>query len=167
MRRKATRALPALSRRRLIRLFRFLKLVEKSALKREQIMKRLQLDIRGFYRDLETLRQLKISIKVGADHRYHLQGTLEEALQHLPFPDPQLTFSEVALLIQGDTPAHNKLRKQWEALVGERGSDKPASDPDDEILPSQSDNGNSPSLGGTINPSRSEPMSVPATAADE
>ena len=111
---------PGLTRGRLIRLFRFLKLVEKSPQKREQIMKRLHLDIRGFYRDLEALRELNIPIDIGKDHRYCLRVTLEEALTRLPFPDPQLTFSDVADLSQGNGPVHEKLRKQWEALTGER-----------------------------------------------
>jgi hypothetical protein len=70
---------------------------------------------------LEALRELKIPVEIGEDHRYALKGTLEEALSRLPFPDPQLTFSDVADLAQGSGPAHEKLRKQWEAMLGERG----------------------------------------------
>lgn len=116
---------PALSRQRLIRLFRFVKLLERTPLKREHLMKRLHLDVRGFYRDLEALRELGIVVAIGDDHRYSLQIPFGEALKHLPFPTPQLTFSEVAELIQsGSGTTYDKLRKEWETLFGERATEQ-------------------------------------------
>jgi DNA-binding transcriptional ArsR family regulator len=115
------RVRPVLSSQRLLRLFRFLRLLEHSPCKREQLIKRLQLDIRGFYRDLETLRELGITIEIDKDHRYKLVSTLEEALKLLPYPDPQLTFGEMAeLLLHNNTTVLEKLRQQWQNLVGEK-----------------------------------------------
>ncbi len=110
---------PTLTRARIIRLYRFLRILSRSAQKREQLMRRLHLDIRGFYRDLVTLRQMNIPVACDDQHRYVLKCSLEDALSHLPFPDPQLSFHDISVLMQGDTPSHVKLRKAFESIVRE------------------------------------------------
>jgi hypothetical protein len=101
---------------RFTRLYRMVRLLAASPQPRESLAKRLHLDIRGFYRDLEVLRTAGIVVRV-AGGRYGLVGKAEEALTRLPFPDPHLTLGDVRALGKGKSPAHAKLREQIGRLV--------------------------------------------------
>src|SRR5262245_18238787 len=85
---------------------------------RQQLLRRLKIDVRGFYRDLEALRGLNIEVHIGDDNRYALLGELDDALARLPFPDPGLNFRDVQQLAKGDTAAHRKLRKRINTFLG-------------------------------------------------
>jgi hypothetical protein len=80
-------------------------------------LRRLKLDVRGFYRDLESLRGLGIEIHIGDDTRYALLSNLEDALARLPFPDPGLNFRDVQQLAKGDTAAHRKLKQRINSFL--------------------------------------------------
>jgi predicted DNA-binding transcriptional regulator YafY len=82
------------------------------------LSKRLKVDTRGFYRDFEKMRAFGVAIEMH-DGRYVLLETVEEALAHLPFPDPALSVQEVILLSKGRTGAHKKLREKLEEFLGE------------------------------------------------
>jgi hypothetical protein len=79
-------------------------------------MRRLRLGIRGFYRDMDILREVGIVV-VRRNGRYALRGDLLEAIDRLPFPDPGLNLREARLLSRGRTPAHRKLRDQIDSIV--------------------------------------------------
>lgn len=91
------------------RLFRLLKLLGQGPQTRPVLTRKLRLPIRGFYRDLEVLREVGIKIKL-YDSRYHLQDDLSDALDRLPFPDPKLTLGDARQLGRGRLAVHRKIR---------------------------------------------------------
>jgi biotin operon repressor len=105
-----------LTAQRAARLYRLLTLLEDGPQTRQQLLRRLRIDIRGFYRDLESLRELGIEILTD-DNRYGLLGKLEDALARLPFPDPGLNFRDVQQLAKGDTAAHRKLKQRINSFL--------------------------------------------------
>jgi hypothetical protein len=101
---------------RAARLYRLLRLLGAGPQKRETLTRRLHLDVRGFYRDLELLRAAGIG--VGLDRRrYTLTEDADEAVARLPFPDPRLTLGEAQQLAKGRSKAHRKLRTQIAEVV--------------------------------------------------
>jgi predicted DNA-binding transcriptional regulator YafY len=116
---------PAVTSARAARLYRLLALVADAARTRPALLKKLKIDLRGFYRDLELLRSLGVTVTSEGD-KYHLAGTLDEALEKLPFPDPGLNLREALLLAQGRTDAHRKLRSRINTFVGGNGTHPPA-----------------------------------------
>jgi hypothetical protein len=99
------------------RLYQLLKLVGAKPRTRDELRRRLRLDIRGFYRDLELLRTAGIEL-VLVKRRYVLQEPVAEVLARLPFPDPRLTLGEAMQLARGRTKAHRKLKEQIAAIEG-------------------------------------------------
>ena len=125
-RKKAEAAAVALTNPRAARLYRLLTLLGDGPLTRPQLLRRLKLDVRGFYRDLEALRGLGIEVAAGDDNRYALTASLDDALARLPFPDPGLNFRDVQQLARGDTTAHKKLRQRFTSFLnGTGGPNKP------------------------------------------
>lgn len=102
---------------RAARLYRLVTLLGEKAKPRETLLKKLKLDLRGFYRDIEFLRELEIDI-TARDGSYILSTTLDEALGRLPFPDPCLSVSDAIHLLNGSSAARKKLRKKLEAITG-------------------------------------------------
>jgi predicted DNA-binding transcriptional regulator YafY len=76
---------------------------------RDEIMTQFGLDVRGFYRDMEKLRESGILITV-REHCYSLTKPYSKIVGKLPIPDPQLTFREAKCLADGKSDAHKKLR---------------------------------------------------------
>jgi predicted DNA-binding transcriptional regulator YafY len=120
----ATKALPApnaeqtaVTVERAARLYRLLHLLAESAPNRATLMRRLKLDVRGFYRDLELLRASGIVVEVQS-RRYRLVSSIDEALSRLPLPDPRLTLGECLVLARGRNPAHRKLREHLDRIMG-------------------------------------------------
>src|SRR6516162_9816958 len=93
---------------RAARLYKLLRLLAAGPQKRDTLTKRLRLDIRGFYRDLELLHRAGIAIRL-AKGGYKLEEDADEAIARLPFPDPRLTLGEVEQLAKGKTRSHRKL----------------------------------------------------------
>lgn len=116
-RKKAEPARPALTAARAGRLYRLLTLLGTGPQTRRLLLARLKLDIRGFYRDLGTLRGLGVEITAGDDARYTLTGNLDDALAYLPFPDPGLNVRDAQTLAHGTTAAHRKLRQRIDAFL--------------------------------------------------
>jgi predicted DNA-binding transcriptional regulator YafY len=85
---------------RFVRLFRMVQLLAGGAQTREVIARRLRLDVRGFYRDLDLLRSSGVGVTLEAG-RYSLTQDADDALAHLPFPDPRLTLGAVRALAKG------------------------------------------------------------------
>jgi predicted DNA-binding transcriptional regulator YafY len=107
---KGTPAAPVTAERA-NRLYRLLHLLGKKAQTRDFLAKQLRLGVRGFYRDLESLRTAAIDITV-KDGCYLLNGKLADAVAKLPFPDPGLTLGEAQQLARGRSAAHRKLKQQ-------------------------------------------------------
>jgi len=99
------------------RLCKLLRLLRNGPQTRLALARRLKLDVRGFYRDLEWLRQFGIPV-VMEDGRYCLDEDADKAIARLPFPDPQLTLGEAAQLAKGRTAAHRKLKALVAAITG-------------------------------------------------
>ena len=117
-RKKVEAASVILTAQRAARLYRLLTLLGDGPLTRLQITRRLKIDVRGFYRDLESLRGLGIAVETGDDNRYSLAGGLDDALARLPFPDPGLNFRDVQQLAKGETAAHRKLKQRINSFLG-------------------------------------------------
>jgi predicted DNA-binding transcriptional regulator YafY len=108
----------SVSLERVVRLYRLLELLGANPQSRETLRKRLRLDVRGFYRDLEFLRECGIHIS-SINHHYSLEDDWRSALVHLPFPDPGLTLGEAQQLARGRSAVHRKLKVQI-AQIGKR-----------------------------------------------
>jgi predicted DNA-binding transcriptional regulator YafY len=107
----------AVTAERAARLVRLLALLDDGPQKRELLLRRLHLGVRGFYRDLDALR--RVGIRVALERgRYVLHLDAAEAIARLPFPDPGLTLGEARELARGRTAAHRKLASQVKAVLG-------------------------------------------------
>jgi DNA-binding CsgD family transcriptional regulator len=103
---------------RAARLYRMLTLLGTGPQTRSQLLRRLKLDVRGFYRDLEALRALGIEVNTTGDEtKYTLTGELDDALAKLPFPDPELNVRDVLQLTTGATAAHRKLKQRVNSFL--------------------------------------------------
>jgi hypothetical protein len=120
MAKKATQATSARSKTvtsdRAARLYRLLTVLSERPQTREGLRRRLRLDVRGFYRDLELLREAGIELTV-VDRHYVLPDDVEALIARLPFPDPRLTLGEAIQLAKGRTRAHRKLNEQVAMIV--------------------------------------------------
>ena len=117
VRRKPAIAATVLTAPRAARLYRLLTVLGDGPQTRRVLLLRMKVDVRGFYRDLELLRDLRIDIALGPDNRYTLPLTLDEALARLPFPDPGLSVRDVLQLCNGSTAAHRKLKQSVAAIL--------------------------------------------------
>jgi predicted DNA-binding transcriptional regulator YafY len=100
---------------RAARLYRLLNLVSERPRTRDDLRRRLSLDVRGFYRDLELLRTAGIDLAL-VNRRYVLQELVAEVVARLPFPDPRLTLGEAIQLAKGRTRAHRRLKEQIQQI---------------------------------------------------
>jgi hypothetical protein len=83
---------------------------------RDWLTSELNLDVRGFYRDLEFLRGVGIGVSLAAGG-YVLDQEVEDAVARLPLPDPHLTFGEARQLVRGRSAAHRRLQEQIKSLL--------------------------------------------------
>lgn len=98
------------------RLYRLVEYLGDGARTRAQILNKLKIDIRTFYRDLELLRESRIEVTL-ENRKYTLVQEAEEALLALPFPDPCLTLGEAQQLSKGRSKTHLKLRDLLKQIV--------------------------------------------------
>ena len=106
---------------RAARLYRLLALLSQGPQTRAYLARRLRLGIRGFYRDLEVLRQagIDVSYERGRHVLKPSRGKRAPALaDSLPFPKMSLTLGEARQLAKGRTWAHRKLRAGIMAMTG-------------------------------------------------
>ena len=116
MKRTARTAAP-LTAERATRLHKLLKLIAGTARPRPLLLTRLNLDLRGFYRDVKYLRSVGVEIGTTGD-KYLLIGELDAARGRVPLPDPGLTLEEASQLARGSSAAHRKLRSLIDAILG-------------------------------------------------
>jgi len=101
---------------RAARLCKLMRLLAAKPQARENLTTKLKLGIRGFYRDLEALREA--DIKVNLDNGgYSLHGKFADVVTRLPFPDPGLNLGEATQLARGRTEAHRKLKKMVDGVM--------------------------------------------------
>jgi hypothetical protein len=98
---------------RLLRLVRFLSDTPRN---RETILAALGIGLRTFYRELELLNRCGVKIR-NKDKLYTLQSTAEQAEGRLPFPDPQLSFSEIAELARCPGEAGQRMASLYASVV--------------------------------------------------
>lgn len=124
-RKKPEPATGTLTAQRAGRLYRLLTFLGDGPQTRPALLRKLKLDVRGFYRDLEALRALGIEVAPGDDHKYALAGGVDAALARLPFPDPGLNVREALQLANGTTAAHRKLKARLDTFLHTAGPNKP------------------------------------------
>ena len=86
---------------------------------RDALARRLRLDVRGFYRDLDLLRSSGVTVTLTSG-RYTLEQDAEVAMALLPFPDPRLTLGAVRTLAKGRGSAHRILAETIARIVPAR-----------------------------------------------
>jgi predicted DNA-binding transcriptional regulator YafY len=98
------------------RLHRLVTLLAAGGRAREQILSQLGIGLRTFYRELDLLRRCGVKIRL-LKKQYVLHGTAEEAEGKLPFPDPQLSFAEMAELARAPGAAAQRLAELLASVV--------------------------------------------------
>ncbi|WP_199756797.1 hypothetical protein [Tautonia sociabilis] len=93
---------------RAARLHRMARLLDEAPRSREELLQALRIGLRTFYRELDLLRRCGVKVRL-VRKQYQLQGSLAEAEERLPFPDPRLSFVEMAELASYDGPAANRM----------------------------------------------------------
>lgn len=119
MAKKATRStVPAIriSGERAGRLYKILKVLDGGPATRAQLLKTLKTGMRTFYRDVDLLRECGIRIDT-VENGYELHDKLSDAVNQLPFPEPNLTFGDVLSLMKGRSKSHQKLRGMFEKIT--------------------------------------------------
>ena len=90
------------------RLHRLVVFLPETPRNRASILSELRIGLRTFYRELELLKRCGVKVRRKAG-LYRLLATATPAEGRLPFPDPQLSFAEMAELARCDCPAGARL----------------------------------------------------------
>ncbi len=98
------------------RLHRLVAVLAQGPRSREALLSLLQIGLRTFYRELELLRRCGVKVRLDAK-AYLLLTTAQEAEGRLPFPDPQLSFAEMAELAAGPGEAAKRLADLLDQVV--------------------------------------------------
>ncbi len=106
-----TEAVAKVSLERVARLYRLLELLGRGPQARTTLLRRLRLGVRGFYRDLEVLREVGILVDL-SQGKYCVRDEAKPIFDRLPFPDPNLNLGDARLLARGRSSAHKKIREQ-------------------------------------------------------
>lgn len=107
---------PKISFERAGRLYKLLALIGDGPVGRPQILRALKVGMRTFYRDVDLLRETGVHINTSSS-AYVLGDTLSDALDLVPFPDPELTFGDVLLLMKGRSKSHQKLKRLFAQIT--------------------------------------------------
>ena len=108
---------------RAARLHRLVRFVAGAARTRPAILSELRVGLRTFYRELELLKKCGVRVR-HKQKLYQLLPTATEALGRLPFPDPQLSFAEMAERAACDCAAGRRLRELLDTVVNHPGPAK-------------------------------------------
>jgi predicted DNA-binding transcriptional regulator YafY len=101
---------------RAARLHRLVRFLAESPRSRDAILTALGIGLRTFYRELELLNRCGVKVRL-RDKSYILQSTAEQAEGRLPFPDPQLSFAEMAELARYPGEAAQRLAWMLESVI--------------------------------------------------
>ncbi|MGH7170465.1 MAG: hypothetical protein ACRELF_08255 [Gemmataceae bacterium] len=116
---KTIPAVVSVTPERFVRLYRMIKLLAGEPQTRDALARRLHLDVRGFYRDLDLLRSAGAIVTLTSG-RYTLEQDAEEAMDLLPFPDPRLTLGAARTLAKGRGPVQRRLAETIARVVPSR-----------------------------------------------
>jgi hypothetical protein len=92
------------------RLHQLITLLGAAPCTRDSVLAQLGIGLRTFYRELELLARCGVKVQ-HKDKQYTLMATVEQAEGRLPFPDPQLSFSEMADLARCDCESARRLAR--------------------------------------------------------
>jgi predicted DNA-binding transcriptional regulator YafY len=101
---------------RAARLHRLVMLLAEQPRTRDTVLSAIGIGLRTFYRELELLKRCGVKIQQ-KDKAYSLNATAEQAEGRLPFPDPQLSFAEMAELARHPGEASKRLAEMLEKVV--------------------------------------------------
>ena len=101
---------------RAARLHRLVRFLAERARSRDAVLAELGIGLRTFYRELELLHRCGVRIQ-HKDKAYALQSTAEQAEGRLPFPDPQLSFAEMAELARHPGEAAERLAQMLDSVT--------------------------------------------------
>ncbi len=105
------------------RFHRLVSLLAETPRSRPDLLAELGIGLRTFYRELEFLR--RCGVKVRHEQKlYHLMATAEEAEGRLPFPDPQLSFAEMAELARCECAAGRRMAELLASVVQPAGTSR-------------------------------------------
>ena len=93
---------------RATRLHRLVRFLAEAPRDRMAILCELQIGLRTFYREWDWLKRCGVKVRQRS-RLYSLLTTTEQAEGRLPFPDPQLSFAEMAELARCDGAAGRRL----------------------------------------------------------
>jgi hypothetical protein len=106
-----------LTRRRASRLHALVRLLEERPRARDEILRTLDVGLRTFYRELDLLKRRGVKVR-HKDRLYSLGPDAREPAGRLPFPDPQLSFAEIAELARCDCESGRRLAALLESVTG-------------------------------------------------
>ena len=123
---RTTRRRPAvqITDARAARLHRMARLLDERPRGRIELLDALGIGLRTFYRELDLLRRCGIKVRLNRKE-YRMIGTLADAEGQLPFPDPRLSFAEMAELSSGDGPAARRLAGLLRRVLDDSAGKKP------------------------------------------
>lgn len=101
---------------RAARLHHLVMLLAQAPRTRDEVLVALRIGLRTFYRELDLLKRCGVKIQQ-KDKAYTLLTTAEQAEGRLPFPDPQLSFAEMAELARGPGEAAKRLAEILASVV--------------------------------------------------
>jgi predicted DNA-binding transcriptional regulator YafY len=101
---------------RAARLYRLVLLLAEEPTARDVLLARLAIGLRTFYRELDLLRRCAIEVR-RTGKTYQLAATVAEAEVRLPFPDPQLSFAEMAELSRHPGEAARRLAAILQGVI--------------------------------------------------
>jgi predicted DNA-binding transcriptional regulator YafY len=122
---KSSRRRPSvhITLQRAARLHRLVRFLAESPRTREAILAQLGVGLRTFYRELELLKRCGVKVR-HKNKQYTLMATAEQALGRLPFPDPQLSFAEMAELAACPCPAGKRLAELLASVINQPAPEK-------------------------------------------
>ncbi len=98
------------------RLHRLVNFLGEQRRTRDAVLAALGIGLRTFYRELELLARCGVKVQ-HKDKSYVLLSTAELAGGRLPFPDPQLSFAEMAELAKHPGDAAKRLAELLQSVV--------------------------------------------------
>lgn len=101
---------------RAARLRELVELLKAAPRERSAVLSELRIGLRTFYRELELLKRCGVKVRYQNKH-YQLLTPPELAEGLLPFPDPQLSFAEMAELASCDCAAGRRLAELLATVI--------------------------------------------------
>ncbi len=98
------------------RLYGLVRFLEEGPRGRDEVLKRCGIGLRTFYRELELLNKCGVKVR-HKDKLYSLASPAADPAGRLPFPDPLLSFAEMAELARADCAAGRRLANLLASVV--------------------------------------------------